>query len=290
MSAHIKLITGPMCSGKTRELSKLAHQENETSDNNGSSTLGLLIAPAELNGAAVDHTQYRQESNCSPRGPRTCRNHACDVLYSHVAYTIPLNKLLVQITHTGRDSEYTPGLATFALIRNGTLQEVLDNLPSHVVFNHNTNMVITCIRSELLLDEVQFLHEKDITCLEKPIQERRAHLLVDPLYHGPLPSTVPPAQWSFICSGLMYDYIGDVFEMTRKLEKLAVSHNKLVAVCTGCGAVANQSIRLEASGNPTRNGDRVQLDMQYAPACTTCLRWDPSDPKHPFKHSRGRTD
>lgn len=86
-----------------------------------------------------------------------------------------------------------------------------------------------------------------------------------------------------IIAGLDQDYLGNPFEPIPQLMAIAEHVTKLHAVCVRCGAPANHSQRIVASGDRVLVGEKDA----YEPRCRQCFEPKPSvEPKKKEKTAR----
>ncbi|ADN75192.1 thymidine kinase [Ferrimonas balearica DSM 9799] len=81
-----------------------------------------------------------------------------------------------------------------------------------------------------------------------------------------------------LCYGLRTDFQGELFEGAQYLLAWADKLVELKTICH-CGRKANMVVRMDAEGNPVRDGDQVQIggNDSYVSMCRTHFRelvWD----------------
>ena len=103
----------------------------------------------------------------------------------------------------------------------------------------------------ILIDEAQFLNEKQVIQLHK-------------LAH----STKTPV----ICYGLRSDFIGNAFPGSRALLTLADDLEEMKTICR-CGRKATMNVRLDADGRRVTQGEQIEIggNDRYEAVCPK--RW-----------------
>ena len=103
----------------------------------------------------------------------------------------------------------------------------------------------------ILIDEAQFLNEKQVIQLHK-------------LAHG----TKTPV----ICYGLRSDFIGNAFPGSRALLTLADDLEEMKTICR-CGRKATMNVRLDESGKRVTQGEQIEIggNDRYEAVCPR--RW-----------------
>lgn len=112
-----------------------------------------------------------------------------------------------------------------------------------VVNEEQANGRVSCV----FVDEAQFMNKAHIFQLAD---------VVDKL-------SIP-----VMCYGLRTDFQGKLFEGSRYLLALADELNELKTICE-CGRKATMNLRIDADGNPTRDGDSIEIggNDRYVPLC-----------------------
>lgn len=118
-------------------------------------------------------------------------------------------------------------------------------MPSEVVYAADQMLLLVGDADVVGMDEVQFFGPEVLAVAERFAREGRR----------------------VIVAGLDQDYLGRPFEPVPQLMAVAEHVTKLHAVCVRCGAPANHSQRLVASGARVLVGEKEA----YEPRCRACF-------------------
>lgn len=99
----------------------------------------------------------------------------------------------------------------------------------------------------VLVDEAQFLSKKHVEELSRATIELKVPVL---------------------CYGLRSDFLGEPFEGSKYLLAWADAINEIKTICH-CGRKATMNMRLDQHGNPTREGDQIEIggNDRYVAVC-----------------------
>ena len=103
----------------------------------------------------------------------------------------------------------------------------------------------------ILVDEAQFLSEKQINQLRKIVNDYGI---------------------SVSCYGLSVDFLSNLFSGSKRLFEISDNIHKMQTVC-GCGRGANFNVRIDKNGNYVRQGEQVCIDDggNYDSVCAYCF-------------------
>lgn len=157
-----------------------------------------------------------------------------------------------------RDKEYVSSRVgikrevDIIMLKNDNFIELLDEF----IYSNDLDLRKEII---ILIDEVQFLTEEQIIQLSKY-----------PLFFNKLAT--------IICSGLLIDFKGQLFEASKKLIEIGAKLQEVKGMCT-CGNKATHHLRV-VNGEVVREG-RVEVhevdEVEYKSVCYTCYLKETSE-------------
>lgn len=73
-----------------------------------------------------------------------------------------------------------------------------------------------------------------------------------------------------ICFGLKVNFLGELFEGSKRLFELSDTLNEIKGLCK-CGSLSGHNVRLDEHGEITFKGDLVKPGYNYAALCQECF-------------------